>query len=232
MFQYIVNHPNQGSAKTRNIGIMEAKGKYITFLDDDDLYLSEKVEKQVLFMEEKKLDYSITDLYLYNRNNKLIDKRIRNYIKETSQQKLFEYHMKYHITGTDTLMFRKDFIVQIGGFPAIDVGDEFYLMQRAIENDGKFDYLARCDVKAYVHCGENGLSSGQSKINGEDILYEHKKKYFNKLTRKTIKYIKSRHYVVLAYGYLRMREMWKFFTNVVRGFFASPISFISILFSR
>jgi hypothetical protein len=65
-----------------------------------------------------------------------------------------------------------------------------------------------------------------------EINLKVKKKYFNKLTRKTIKYIKSRHYVVLAYAYLRMREMWKFFTNVVRGFFASPISFISILFCR
>lgn len=36
--QYIENHPNQGSARSRNIGIEASKGRYITFLDDDDLY--------------------------------------------------------------------------------------------------------------------------------------------------------------------------------------------------
>ena len=221
MFQYIINHPNQGSAKTRNIGIMAAKGEYITFLDDDDVYLPEKVEKQVSFMEEKKLDYSITNLYLYNENEKLIDKRIRNYINETSEQKLFEYHMKYHITGTDTMMFRKEYIVKIGGFPPINVGDEFYLMQRSIENGGKFGYLPRCDVKAYVHTGEGGLSSGKGKIDGENLLYEHKKKYFDKLSPKIVKYIKARHYAVLAYAYLRMRKMWSFFKNLVSGFFTT-----------
>src|SRR5690554_1499431 len=45
-FQYIVNFPNQGSAKTRNIGIDVANGKYITFLDDDDIYLPEKIKSQ------------------------------------------------------------------------------------------------------------------------------------------------------------------------------------------
>lgn len=232
MFQYIVNHPNQGSAKTRNIGIMAAKGEYITFLDDDDVYLAEKVEKQVSFMEEKKLDYSITDLYLYNENNKLIDKRIRNYIIETSEQKLFEYHMKYHITGTDTMMFRKDYIIKIGGFPPINVGDEFYLMQRSIENGGKFGYLPQCDVKAYVHTGEGGLSSGQGKLDGENALYDHKKIYFGKLNTKTVKYIKARHYVVLAYAHLRMGSVWKCLGSLVLGFFVSPFSFFKVLYGR
>ena len=34
----LVNHPNQGSALTRNIGISASHGDFVTFLDDDDLY--------------------------------------------------------------------------------------------------------------------------------------------------------------------------------------------------
>lgn len=41
---YIINNPNQGSAKTRNIGIDAANGKYVTFLDDDDEYLPDKIK--------------------------------------------------------------------------------------------------------------------------------------------------------------------------------------------
>ena len=79
--QYITNTPNQGSAKTRNIGIEAAEGEYITFLDDDDVYLPEKVVRQVAFMEEKGCDYSITDLHLFNEKDQLSDKRIRSYIE-------------------------------------------------------------------------------------------------------------------------------------------------------
>lgn len=229
VFRKIVNHPNQGSAQTRNIGIAASNGKYITFLDDDDIYLPEKTKKQVIFMEENGLDYSITDLHLYNENDKLIDKRLRTYICETSRQALFEYHMMYHITGTDTMMFRKDFIDAIGGFPPINVGDEFYLMQRSIENDGNFGYLAGCDVKAYVHTGEGGLSSGQGKIDGENALYEHKKQYFDRLSKKAVRYIKARHHAVLAYAYLRMRKRFCFAKEAAASFISSPRACLTLL---
>ena len=232
VFRLIVNHPNQGSAQTRNIGIETAKGEYITFLDDDDVYLPEKVDRQVAFMQDGDFDYSITDLYLYNENEKLVDKRIRTYLCEESKESLLEVHLKYHLTGTDTLMFKKDYIGAIGGFPLINVGDEFYLMQRAIENKGNFGYLSRCDVRAYVHVGEGGLSSGQGKIDGENALYEHKRKYFDQISSKSVKYIKARHFAVIAYAYLRMHSWGKAFKNLCAGFFTSPLLFFKILVER
>ena len=42
-----------GPAKARNMGIELASGRYISFLDSDDLWLPEKLEKQILFMKEK-----------------------------------------------------------------------------------------------------------------------------------------------------------------------------------
>ncbi len=228
--KYLVNSPNQGSAKTRNIGIAASDGEYVTFLDDDDIYLSQKVEHQAAFMIDNDLDYSITDLELFNERDKMVDIRRRTYIKETSKESLLEYHLKYHITGTDTMMFKKTYIDSIGGFSPIDVGDEFYLMQRAIEGNGRFGYLPVCDVKAYVHTGENGLSSGDSKIKGEKDLFEHKKKYFNILSSKTIKFIKSRHHAVLAYAYLRMRRILPFVKEAMLSFVSSPVSCAKIFF--
>lgn len=228
---YIVNSPNQGSAKTRNIGIEAARSEYITFLDDDDIYLPNKVENQAVFMENGDYDYSITDLVLYNENDKEIDRRIRSYIEDTSTESLGVYHLKYHMTGTDTMMFKKDYLMSIGGFAPIDVGDEFYLMQRAIDGKGKFGYLNCCDIKAYVHTGENGLSAGESKINGENALYEYKKRFFNRLSRKDVRYIKMRHYAVIAYAELRRKKYGKFVLNSIRSFFSSPCNFFALLFS-
>ena len=225
----IVNNSNQGSSKTRNIGIHSANGDYITFLDDDDIYLPDKIRKQVEFMETNQCDYSITDLILYNEDDKKINRRIRSYIKETTVESLRLYHLKYHMTGKDTIMFKKEYLIQIGGFAPIDVGDEFYLMQRAIEEGGKFGYLPGCEIKAYVHTGDGGLSSGDGKIKGENALYEYKKTFFNQLEAGDIRYIKMRHYAVIAYAELRRKNYVKFISNALKSFFASPCNFFTIL---
>lgn len=230
--ELIVNSDNLGSAETRNVGIRCSKGKYITFLDDDDIYLPKKLEHQLSTFIKEDADYGITDLYLYNNNDKLIDKRIRNYITSYSKDALLKYHLMFHLTGTDTLMFKKEYLDSINGFDPIDVGDEFYLMQKAIMAGGKFCYSPHCYVKAYVHSGHGGLSSGEGKIRGEVSLYGYKKQFFNALDKRSINYINTRHFAVLAYAYLRMKKYRSFIKYSFKGFFTSPISFCKILFSR
>lgn len=228
----IINSPNQGSAKTRNIGIEAAKGDYITFLDDDDIYLPEKIEKQVNYMHKEKVDFCITDLYLYNEDEKLVDKRIRNYIKSKDKKSLLIYHLMYHMTGTDTLMFKTEFLMKIGGFPLIDVGDEFYLVLRAIENECKLAYLPGCDVKAYIHSENGGLSTSESKIKGENILYEKKKSYFEKLDYSVVKYIKMRHYAVLAVANKTCGKYGEMFVNLIKSFVSTPVGFVKLFISH
>lgn len=228
----ITNASNQGSAKTRNIGIAGSTGKYITFLDDDDVYLSSKIKNQVEFMERGQYDYSITDLVLYNENDKAIDKRVRSYIKQTDVESLRLYNLKYHMTGTDSMMFRKEYLSKIDGFASINLGDEFYLMQRAIEGGGRFGYLPICDIKAYVHFGESGMSSGDGKISGENALYEYKKTFFNRLKSKDVRYISMRHYAVIAYAELRRKKYFKFIHFAARSFLCAPIMCIEMFLTR
>lgn len=44
-------HQNQGTSASRNLGIRYAKGRYIAFLDADDIWLPQKLEKQVVALE-------------------------------------------------------------------------------------------------------------------------------------------------------------------------------------
>lgn len=233
LFQHLVNCPNQGSAEARNVGIRAAKGEYITFLDDDDEYLPQKVSRQLYAMLESKADYCLTDLLLYQENGKLVDRRIRPYLKNAAQKDLLTYHLMYHLTGTDTMMFRKDYLLRIGGFPPIDVGDEFYLMKEAVTGGGKFCYLPGCDVEAYVHLGENGgLSSGEKKIAGENQLYRFKQTLFQQVNRKNRRYIRMRHYAVLAFAEVRRKRYGAFFKNGVLAFLSAPVACVGLLCER
>lgn len=59
--KYIKNEKNSGAAISRNRALQEAKGKWIAFLDSDDLWMPEKLEKQVIFMEENGYHFSYTN---------------------------------------------------------------------------------------------------------------------------------------------------------------------------
>ena len=55
------NKNNSGAALSRNYALKEAKGKWIAFLDSDDVWVPEKLEKQIAFMEENDYAFTFTD---------------------------------------------------------------------------------------------------------------------------------------------------------------------------
>jgi len=59
--RYLKNEKNSGAAVSRNRALREAKGKWIAFLDSDDLWTSEKLEKQITFMKENGYHFSYTN---------------------------------------------------------------------------------------------------------------------------------------------------------------------------
>jgi glycosyltransferase involved in cell wall biosynthesis len=58
--RYLKNEKNSGAAVSRNRALREARGRWIAFLDSDDLWTADKLEKQIRFMEEKGCAYSYT----------------------------------------------------------------------------------------------------------------------------------------------------------------------------
>ena len=58
---YLKNEKNSGAAVSRNKALREAKGQWIAFLDSDDLWMRNKLEKQIQFMEENGYAFSYTN---------------------------------------------------------------------------------------------------------------------------------------------------------------------------
>lgn len=98
--RYIKNDTNSGAAVSRNRALREARGKWIAFLDSDDLWKPEKLEKQILFMRENCYHFSYTN-YIE------IDKKSKPNGKSVSGPKRITKHGMYNYCwmGCLTVMY-------------------------------------------------------------------------------------------------------------------------------
>lgn len=103
--RYFKNEKNSGAARSRNRALCEAKGKWIAFLDSDDLWMPNKLEKQISFMKENGYHFSYTD-YLE------IDAwGIKTGVKITGPQKITKTGFyNYCWPGCLTVMYDREFI--------------------------------------------------------------------------------------------------------------------------
>lgn len=75
--KYIKLNENSGAAVARNTAIENAKGRYIAFLDSDDLWKSTKLEKQLKFMKENNCGFTFTSYELMNEEGSNLNKVIK-----------------------------------------------------------------------------------------------------------------------------------------------------------
>lgn len=88
--RYIKNETNSGAAVCRNRALQEAKGRWIAFLDSDDLWLPEKLEKQVAFMKENGYHFSYTDYVEIDKHSQLLGKSVTG-PKRITQRGMYNY---------------------------------------------------------------------------------------------------------------------------------------------
>lgn len=98
--KYLKNEKNSGAAVSRNRALREAKGKWIAFLDSDDLWIPDKLSKQINFMEEHGYSFSYTNYAEIDTEGK------RNGVTVTGPKKVTKTGMfNYCWPGCLTVMY-------------------------------------------------------------------------------------------------------------------------------
>ena len=114
----IKNARNLGAGISRNIGIKHSKGEIIAFIDADDLWLPNKLEKQTNFMKENNFQFTFCDYEKRVSNNKVI--------KVISPKKVLDYNdlLKSNDIGLSTVQINKN-IISDDLFPSLKTKEDF-----------------------------------------------------------------------------------------------------------
>lgn len=138
----IINKRNYGAGISRNKGIKKSKGEYLAFIDSDDIWLKDKLKKQLNFMKSNNVDLSYTSYKIIDQNNKIIG--FRKSQKNTSYKKLL---LDCNI-GLSTVIIRKNKNTKnLIKFPKIKTKEDYVLWlklsKRKIKFMGMNEFLAK-----------------------------------------------------------------------------------------
>lgn len=190
-----------GPARPRNIGLKKATGKYIAFCDDDDLWLPEKLEIQVDFLEKN------PDYLLVSSNSKTFPDGTNNnlFLLKNKQLKFNELVKGNKIINSSVLM-QKSVIEKIGYIDekpiVIAMEDYDYWLRLLAYKDNSAFILKKTLILYRIHNQNISLYTDKTKVTFYDKLLYVYEKHKNKIPPQTIQNIKNnKEYLNYSFNY-------------------------------
>lgn len=106
--KYLPEHPeivyfrqptNQGAGAARNKALELAKGQYVAFLDADDMWHPEKIEKQIKLLKEKHGAFSYTAIQMVDENDEIVKTK-----RNVREQVDYKFLLRNTMIATSTVV--------------------------------------------------------------------------------------------------------------------------------
>jgi glycosyltransferase involved in cell wall biosynthesis len=188
--RYITQEKHINGAVARNVGIKTATGEYIGFLDDDDEWLPEKIERQMKVLQADPSLDAVTALWTLYEGGK----EVRKCAPYTAENLQFKVFLRDVAVFTSTVLIKKSAIERFGGFDGelLRHQDLQFLVDSL--RVSKFEVLPEYLVKLHA----------DSEINRPNVekLIKAKKAFFKSVEGEFKKYSKSdRRRIINAHYY-------------------------------
>lgn len=199
---YMQHKQNKNGAAARNTGIKIAHGEYITFLDDDDYFLTNRIEKMVnTLRENNEFDcaYSST---IITKNKKIIG---YNKAEESGNMKKQLLVGDFSFGSGSNIFFRANAIKKINGF------DESFKRHQDIETMLRYFNIGKIiAVKEYLLVKTQDDRSNEPDIEKYENIKEHYFQSFkndiDQLSKKDYNRFFKNNYMELVYTCIRTKK--------------------------
>lgn len=172
--RYIAHEINHGACAARNTGIKNAKGEYIAFLDDDDEWLPEKLEKQVELM--MKTGAALVYCGRICKN----DDTGASYEEKVKFNRGSVFHSLLYqnfIGSTSFPLIKSSVLREVGGFDELMQSAQDCDTWLRIAEHHEIDYIPEPLAVYHIHNGEQITSSPRKKIDGLERINQKYKQY-------------------------------------------------------
>lgn len=166
--RYIRHQENKGASAARNTGIRESKGRYIAFLDSDDEWLREKLEKQI--EKFKTSSPEVGAIYsgatIFSDGRRVLD----DIPSKRGDIHADELIMDYVVGGGSSLVVRKECLIKVGGFNERLPARQDYDLALRLSKYCKYDFVEEPLVLLHWDSGGRITNARNRRIAGEMII--------------------------------------------------------------
>lgn len=213
----ILRQTNQGASAARNRAIVEARGKYVAFLDSDDEWLPTKLERQIALLESRP---DLSFVACLSKNER------KTYAEYDSQDSHFLKFIRQPFTSNVTrYVVRRECFEQHGLFDtSINGPEDLEMWLRLLKNGCRFGYVAE-PLVIYSYSQDAISSRPAAMLAGESII---RARYIETLPhwwqrRKLRNWFTARSYMHASFCYRDQGKLGTSLRYLMSSFLLSPL---------
>lgn len=224
LVKYIKHPTNKNGSAARNTGFRASTSNIIAFLDDDDIFLPGKLEKQLSFLETNP---DMDAVYCFREK----DGRVLSstYIDKEQIRTILLLQSNFQ---TSCLMFRRKALEAINGFDESFVRfQDLELMLRFFSRGLKLGCVQEVLVEMGKNEGEN-IPKGEKLDNMKKMFFQKFDSFIKEEDCKTPGFankVYSKHYAGIFLAHVRNKDINRALNAFLKSFFKSPIEFIRVI---